>query len=157
MRILQEAIIGVRTIRAENRIAPREKIELWVKVKKEEEKQVIFRNQTSIQTLANINRIEVLDRFPAGKKLLKGVAGSWEIAIPIGEGVFDLKQEKRRLEKEIAKIGQDVERIEIRLQNKSFLERAPKEVIQEHRDRLKELQARKSKLEESLDHILTLD
>ncbi len=157
MRILQEAIIGVRTIRAENRIPPKEKIDLWVKVKKEEEKQVIFRNQTSIQTLANIRRIEVLDRFPEEKKLLKGVAGSWEIAIPIGEGVFDLKQEKLRLEKEIARIGQDVERIEIRLRNEGFLERAPKEVIQEHRDRLNELRARKGKLEESLEHILALD
>ena len=50
-----------------------------------------------------------------------------------------------------------MERIEARLRNESFLERAPKEVIQEHKDRLNELRARKGKLEESLEHILALD
>jgi len=156
MKYLQEAIIGVRTIRAENRIPPRQKIELWIKVKKDEEKRVILDNQTYIQTLANIRRIETFDQFPDEKKLLKGVAGSWEIAIPIEEGVFNLKQEKQRLDKELAKITQDIERIEKRLQNTDFLKHAPKNVIQETKGRVQELQAKKAKLEESLEHILSL-
>jgi valyl-tRNA synthetase len=156
MKYLQEAIIGVRTIRAENRIPPRQKIELWIKVKKDEEKRLILDNQTYIQTLANIRRIETLDQFPDEKKLLKGVAGSWEIAIPIEEGVFNLKQEKQRLDKELAKITQDIERIEKRLQNTDFLKRAPKNVIQETKERVQELQVKKAKLEESLEHILSL-
>ncbi len=98
----------------------------------------------------------MLDQFPAEKKLLKGVAGSWEIAIPIEEGVFNLEQEKQRLDKELAKITQDMERIEKRLQNTDFLKRAPKNVIQETKGRLQELQAKKAKLEESLEHILSL-
>jgi len=156
MNSLQEAIIGVRTIRAENRIPPKQKIELWIKVKKEEDKRIISENQTYIQTLANIRKIEMLDRFPAEKKLLKGVAGTWEIAIPIEEGVFNLEQEKQRLDKELVKITQDIERIEKRLQNRDFLKRAPKDVIQETKGRLKELQAKKVKLEESLEHIISL-
>ncbi len=156
MNSLQEAIIGVRTIRAENRIPPKQKIELWIKVKKEEDKRIISENQTYIQTLANIRKIEMLDRFPAEKKLLKGVAGTWEIAIPIEEGVFNLEQEKQRLDKELVKITQDIERIEKRLQNTDFLKRAPKDVIQETKGRLQELQAKKAKLEESLEHILSL-
>ncbi len=156
MKYLQEAIIGVRTIRAENRIPPRQKIELWIKVKKDEEKRLILDNQTYIQTLANIRRIETFDQLPDEKKFLKGVAGSWEIAIPIEEGVFNLKQEKQRLDKELAKITQDIERIEKRLQNTDFLKHAPKNVIQETKGRVQELQAKKAKLEESLEHILSL-
>jgi valyl-tRNA synthetase len=156
MKYLQGAIIGVRTIRAENRIPPRQKIELWIKVKKDEEKRVILDNQTYIQTLANIRKIETLDQFPDEKKLMKGIAGSWEIAIPIEEGVFNLEQEKQRLDKELAKIAQDSERIEKRLQNTDFRKRAPKNVIQETKGRLQELQAKKAKLEESLEHILSL-
>ena len=156
MEFLQEAIVGVRTIRAENRIPPRQKIELWIKVKKEKEKQIILDNQTYIQTLANIGTVEILGRFPEEKKLLKGIAGSWEIAIPIEEGVFNLEQEKRRLEKGLAKITQDMQRIEQKLQNQDFLKRAPKEVIQETQERLKQLQAKKIKLEESFEHILSL-
>jgi valyl-tRNA synthetase len=156
MKCLQEAIVGIRTIRAENRIPPKQKIELCIKVKKEEDKRIIADNQTYIQTLANIREIEILDRFQAEKKLLKGVAGSWEIAIPIEEGLFNLQQEKQRLDKEIAKITQDIERIEKRLQNTDFLKRAPQSVTQETKGRLQELQAKKAKLEESLEHILSL-
>ena len=156
MQFLQEAIVGVRTIRSENRIPPKQKIELWVKVKKEKEKQIILENQTYIQTLANIGAVEILDCFPEEKKLLKGIAGSWEIAIPIEEGVFNLEQEKRRLEKELVKITQDMQRIEQRLQNQDFLKRAPSEIIQETKERLKKLQEKKIKLEESFKHILSL-
>ncbi len=156
MEFLQEAIIGVRTIRAENRIPPKQKLELWIKVKKEKEKQIILDNQTYIQTLANIGIVEILDRFPEEKKLLKGIAGSLEIAIPIEEGVFNLEQEKQRLEKGLAKIEQDIQRIEQRLQNQGFLKRAPSEVIQDAQDRLKQLQAKKKKLEKSFEHILSL-
>jgi len=156
MRFLQDAIIGVRTIRAENRIPPRQKINLWVIVNKEEEKQIIRKNQTCIQTLANIRQVEIWDYFPQEKKLLKGVAGSWEIAIPLEEGVFDLEREKQRLEKELAKIMLDIEKIEKRLHKDNFINRAPKEVIQETEARLQELQNKKIKLERSLEHILSL-
>ncbi|MBA7665981.1 Valine--tRNA ligase [subsurface metagenome] len=156
MKFLQDAIIGVRTIRAENRIPPKQNIELWVKVEKDEEKKIILENQTYIRTLASIRKIEILDRFPDEKKLLKGVAGSWEIAIPIEEGVFDLQQEKQRLEKGLSKVTQDIERIEKRLQNTDFLKRAPRDVVQEKKGRLQELQAKKTKLEESLEHVLSL-
>ncbi|MGB2844854.1 MAG: class I tRNA ligase family protein, partial [Candidatus Aminicenantaceae bacterium] len=156
MEFLQDAIVGIRTIRAENKIPPKQELELWVKVNKEKEKQIIHKNQIYIQTLANIRRIKILDQFPQEKKLLKGVAGSWEIAISIEEGVFDLDQEKQRLQKVIAKILLDIENIESRLQNKNFFNRAPKEIIQETRGKLQELQNKKTKLEEGLEHILSL-
>jgi valyl-tRNA synthetase len=162
MRFLQEAIVGIRTIRAENRIPPKKKVDLYVRVRderkvgKKAEAEIIRHTKEYIQTLANIHQIEILDHFPRKKKLLKGIAGSWEIAIPIEEGVFDLNQEKQRLEKELSKIMMDIEKIETRLKNTDFLNRAPKEVIKEAKGKLRDLQGKKAKLEESLKHILSL-
>ncbi len=162
MRFLQEAIVGIRTIRAENRIPPKKKVDLYVKVRderkvgKKAEAEIIRHTMEYIQTLANIRQVEILDHFPQKKKLLKGIAGSWEIAIPIEEGVFDLNQEKLRLEKELSKIMSDIEKIETRLKNTSFLNRAPKEVIKEAKGKLRVLQGKKTKLEESLKHIISL-
>jgi valyl-tRNA synthetase len=162
MRFLQEAIVGIRTIRAENRIPPKKKVDLYVKVRDEQkvgkkaEAEIIRRTKEYIQTLANIHQIELLDRFPRQKKLLKGIAGSWQIAIPIEEGVFNLNQEKQRLEKELSKIMLDIEKIETRLKNTNFLKRAPKEVIKDTKAKLRDLQGKKTKLDESLEHILSL-
>ncbi len=162
MRFLQDAIVGVRTIRAENKIPPKKKVDLCVKVKdkikvgEKAEAQIIRQNQEYIQALANIRQIEIWDHFPEKKKLLKGVAGSWEIAIPYEEGVFNLEQEKKRLERELSKINLDIERIETRLQNANFLSRAPKEIIKETKGRLRQLLNKKKKLEESITHVLSL-
>jgi valyl-tRNA synthetase len=156
MKILQEAIIGIRTIRAENKIPPKQDIELWAKVADEEQKRIIQKNQACIKVLANIRKVEIYDSFPQGKKLLKGIAGSWEIVIPIEEGLFKLEQEKQRLDKELARILSEMEKTEKRLQDRNFLSRAPKDFIQETEQRLKELKEKKSKLEESVAHLLSL-
>jgi valyl-tRNA synthetase len=113
---------------------------------------MIERNQVYIQSLANIRSIEILDDFPKKERFLKGVVGSWEVGIPL-EGIFDLEQEKRRLEKKISKISSDVEKLENRLGNGRFLSRAPDNVVQETKNRLRELQNRKIKLEEGLKNI----
>jgi valyl-tRNA synthetase len=162
MRFLQEAIVGIRTIRAENRIPPKKKVDLFVRVQderkvgKKAEAEIIRHTKEYIQTLANIRQVEILEHFPKEKKLLKGIAGSWEIAIPIEEGVFNLDQEKQRLEKELSKIKLDIDKIETRLKNTNFLDRAPKEVIKEAKGKLRDLQGKKTKLEESLKHIISL-
>jgi len=152
MELLQKAIIEVRTIRAENRIPPKKKIDLWMKVKKEEEKSLIKKHRIDIQTLANIRSMEIVDAFPQGERLLKGVVGSWEMALSL-EGILDLEQEKKRLEREISKISLDIEKVESRLKKAKFLSRAPENVVQETKQRLKSLLNRKTKLEESLRNL----
>ena len=156
MTHLQEAIIGIRTIRAENRISPKKKMDLWLKVKRKEEKDLINRHQIYIQALSNIASITTWDEFPAEKKILKGMAGSWEIGIPLEEDIFDLDQERKRVERELSKTDTEITKIETRLQNRDFLSRAPREIVKEAEDRLSSLKNKRNKLRESLEHILSL-
>ncbi len=156
MALLQKAIVGVRTIRAENRISPKKKIDLWLRVSRETEKALIRSHQVYIQVLSNIRQVSVLDEFPEEEKILKGMAGTWEMAIPLEEGLIDLKQEKERIEKELSKIHADIQKIERRLQNADFLKRAPEDVIREAKERMQNLQERKSKIEANLEHVLSL-
>ena len=156
MALLQKAIVGVRTIRAEHRISPKQTIDLWLKVRQEKEKALIRSHQVYIQSLSNIRKLSIRDEFPEEQAILKGMVGAWEIAIPLEEGLIDLKKEKQRIEKELSKISTDIQKIEEKLQNINFLDRAPEEVIQEAKERRQGLQEMKSKMEESLEHILSL-
>ena len=156
MALLQQAIVGVRTIRAENKISPKKKIKLWLKVSRDAEKELIRSHQVYIQVLSNISQVSVLDEFPEEEKILKGIAGTWEMAISLEEGLIDLKQEKERMEKELAKIHADIQKIEARLQNTDFLERAPEEVIREAKERAQNLKDRQGKIEKSLAHVISL-
>ncbi|MDH5743946.1 MAG: hypothetical protein OEZ52_10395, partial [Candidatus Aminicenantes bacterium] len=79
-----------------------------------------------------------------------------EIAILLEEGLVDFGKEKLRLEREIEKVNTEIKKIEKRLGNKGFLERAPEDVIEETKERMEKLQAQSKKLKENLEHILPL-
>ena len=152
IEILQKTIVEVRTIRAENRIPPMEKVELLMRITGDKDKIMIERNRAYIETLAQVSKIEMVDDFPPGEKLLKGVVGTWEVAISL-QGIVHFEKERERLEKEILKAGLEIEKIETRLERSAFIERAPKEVVTETKQRLEELEHRKAKLEKSLRSI----
>lgn len=156
MAFLQNAIVGVRTIRAENRISPKKKIDLWLKVKEDKEKALIRSHLVYIQVLSHIRKVSIRDEFPEEEPILKGMAGTWEIAIPLEDGLIDLNKEKQRIEKELYKIRTEFQKIEGRLKKPDFLNRAPEDVIREAKERLQNLQETKSKIEESLEHIRSL-
>ncbi len=155
MKILQGAIVEVRTLKAENGIPLKEKINLLVKCAGTEER-IVDKHRIFFKSLANVQNIELLDELPKGQKLLKGVSGSIEMAIPLEEGLIDFEREKLRLEREIARIETEIEKIEKRMRSKGFLDRAPRDIIEETKERLEELRARKRKLNENLEHILLL-
>ncbi len=155
MKVLQNAIVELRTLKAENQIPLKQKIRLLVKCSKQEKK-AIREHQVYFEVLANVESLEILDEFPEGQMMLKGVAGSIEMAIPLEKGLVDFEKEKQRLEKELTKIKAEIEKIESRLGNESFVEKAPKEVVEETKTRLQELQDRNKRLSENLENILSL-
>ena len=101
---------------------------------------------------AGISRIEFTASLPAGPGVLKGVAGPFELAIPRAVTV-DVVQEAERLEKELAKLGAEIVRIEQKLGNADFVARAPQAVVEENRARLAGLQDRRGKVEKNLAHL----
>ena len=54
-----------------------------------------------------------------------------------------------RLDKEIARIGEEARTVEAKLQNNAFVERAPAAVVEEHRRRLSDLNAQLTKLKQA--------
>jgi valyl-tRNA synthetase len=78
-------------------------------------------------------------------------AGTPVAVTPLGE-IFltvvaaDRAGERHRLDKEIARIEVEIRAVEQKLANKSFVDRAPAAVVEEHRRRLKDFNAQLAKL-----------
>ena len=73
---------------------------------------------------------------------------------PFGElflaiAAADQALERERLDKEIARIGEEARTVEAKLQNNAFVERAPAAVVEEHRCRLNDLNAQLTKLKQA--------
>jgi valyl-tRNA synthetase len=152
MKTLQEVIVQARTIRTENKIPPHRKVGLWLRPLPCADRTALDGRQDYILSLANLSTLKLMDDFPDGRPLLKGIGGGFELAIPQDEEL-DAGQEKLRLEKELSKIKLEMEKLSQRLGTASFVERAPRAVVEEARAKLLELEQKKAKTEEHLSQV----
>jgi valyl-tRNA synthetase len=74
------------------------------------------------------------------------------IYVPLA-GLLDLDEERARLRKEIARVEADLAALNRKLDNPSFVARAPLDVVEKDRARVTELQGRKAKLQDNLSRI----
>jgi valyl-tRNA synthetase len=104
----------------------------------------------AIKRLARISEIGFASGAPAGSAQIftRGGAGALSMA-----GVVDLAAERGRLAKERDKELKEIERIDGKLANADFLERAPEEVVEENRERRELAIARIAKIEAALERI----
>ncbi len=68
------------------------------------------------------------------------------IAIPLAD-VIDLEKERARLGKESEKWAAEIRKVDAKLGNKDFVDRAPPEIIEEHQTRKHEAEAMLARLE----------
>ena len=74
------------------------------------------------------------------------VAGGYRVLV---HGVVDLAKEKARLEREIGKLDKDLASIAKKLENESFIARAPADVVEKERARQSELAEQRTQLVEA--------
>jgi valyl-tRNA synthetase len=70
-------------------------------------------------------------------------------ALPL-KGVIDLAAERARLDREMKKAESDIQRVDAKLSNESFVARAPEEVVEEEKEKRAEAVARKDKISAAL-------
>jgi valyl-tRNA synthetase len=82
------------------------------------------------------------------------VVGEATYALPVGE-VIDLATESTRLQKEIKKLADEVGKIDAKLSNANFIARAPKEVVEELRERRRQAEQTRTRLAAALKRLGT--
>jgi len=103
-----------------------------------------------ISRLARLDSIHVAPEAPKGAVQIIHEGGIF--ALPLA-GIIDIDAEKARLEKEIDKCDKEITAIDAKLANKSFVERAPAEIVEENRERRISFTERKEKLAAALKQI----
>jgi len=79
-------------------------------------------------------------------------AGGISTYLPLA-GMVDLDAERKRIEKELANVEGQINRTEGLLGNENFVGRAPEQVVQRERDKLKELEAQRAQVSASLSQL----
>ena len=105
-----------------------------------------------ILTLARLESVSE-GEAPAGSAPF--VIGEATAALAIA-GFIDLAAERARLTKDIAGLDADIDRVNKKLGNPQFVEKAPEEIIEENREKLADAQAAKAKLQAALKRLETV-
>ena len=139
--LIQEAIIDVRSVRAQKQISPKEALKLYVEGAVSEE---------LIPILAkSANLTEVISGAPAEPGCVSFIVGTVKMSIPLGAFV-NADEEKSKIEAELAHQKGFLEAVRKKLSNVSFVEHAPAKVVETERKKEADALARITALEESL-------
>ena len=125
---LKQIIIGIRTIRSESNIPPATQLPVFVVNATELDRERFSRNEAYLGRLAKVSGITVLSGDEAPPASLMTLCGDLEIRVPMA-GVIDIEAELKRLDKEIDRQQKEVEKLEGKLSNKAFTERAPADIV----------------------------
>jgi valyl-tRNA synthetase len=149
MSFVQNVINALRNIRGENNIAPSKEIVVQVRLAEGTSEKIFQTYDKYLSKLARVSGIEVLTSSAKPKLASSAVVDGSEIFVPL-EGLIDVEAERSRLEKEIARLQQAVESTERKLANASFVDRAPKEVVEREREKLSSFKTTIEKLKANL-------
>lgn len=137
MSLLMEIIRSVRNVRAEVNVPLSKKIQLIIKPDSQLTEQILFKGESYITRFCNPETLEINRSISPPDKALSIVITGAEIYLPLG-GLIDIQQELDRLNKELESLDFEVERVQKKLSNKGFVDKAPENVIASEREKEKD-------------------
>jgi valyl-tRNA synthetase len=155
MELVMEVIRSIRNIRGEMEVAPSREIAAILSCGSDESLALLKKNEVYVMSLARLSDLAIGKGLERPADAAIQVAGDVEIAVPL-KGLVDVEEEEKRLLKEIGKLEKDEEFLAKKLQNPSFVERAPADVVAKEREKLAESIQKKEVLLASLEKIRRL-
>ena len=146
MEAVKDAISAVRARRSEMNVPPSRKAKILIVTQTPD---IYAGGRDFIMRLAYASEVEVQAQSPEDLKGMVTVAThNATLYLPLAE-LVDIRQELERIAKEKTKAEENLARIEKKLQNESFVSKAPEAVVNAEREKADKARALIAKLEES--------
>ena len=146
MEAVKDAISAVRARRAEMNVPPSRKAKIIITSQTPE---IYVGGRDFITRLAYASEVEVGTQAPQDLNGMVTVSThDATMYLPLAE-LVDIGKELERIQKELTKARENLERIEKKLQNESFVSKAPEAVVNAEREKADKARALIAKLEES--------
>jgi valyl-tRNA synthetase len=143
---LQEMLSAVRNIRSEYNVAHGREIDVVLRAAGEPLRRAIESEGGAARKLAGIGDL-AFDGELHGAEATAVLPSGAEVHVPL-EGLIDLERERARLEKQAAELAGLVGRSEKRLGSEDFVKKAPEQVVEQARQKLRGLREQLEKVEE---------
>ncbi len=145
-----DIVSAIRSIRVEKNIPNKSRPTILLKNVNQEKKIIIEENYNLILSLAKLDQIKFLSKqHEENEKSIVTTVDEIILMIPT-DGLIDIEAEKNRLSKELENITNEIVVIDKRLNNPSFIEKAPPKVIEDVKTKKTIFNQRKSEINKAL-------
>ncbi|MDH5470003.1 MAG: valine--tRNA ligase, partial [Gammaproteobacteria bacterium] len=152
---VQAFVNGVRKIRSGMNIDPRKTLPVLLENGSGLDKKRLDENRHYLESVGRIESIVWLDHDETAPESSTALVGEMRILIPLA-GLIDTEAELARLDKELERKKNELDRCEKKLSNASFVDKAPAAVVNKEKTRAEELGQAIRNLEEQQAKINTL-
>jgi valyl-tRNA synthetase len=105
-----------------------------------------------MRILLNAESLSVEPNYQPRKGTPAALSPLGELYLPL-EGLIDVEAERARLAKELGKVEIEIEKVVQKLNNQAFVEKVPPQVLEEHKKRLVDWQAKKQQITSALENL----
>ncbi len=149
MERIFEIITSIRNVRAQWNIQNSVKVDCIIQTADKEVSKVLKKNLPIIESLAKVNRVLFETKSLRLKDAATGIANKIKFYIPL-KGIIDIHTEKQRIAEQLKQNQIVLENLSGRLKNKSFLNKAPKNVVEKEKNRLSEIKNKVNELKTTI-------
>ncbi len=150
VELLKDAIRGIRNIRTQMNVSPKQKTEVYVITEDADIADIFSRGASFLAPLAFATKVEL-------RETREGLSDS-AVTIPLSGAVVcipldqlvDLEQERARLSKEKERLEGEIRRVEGKLNNAGFVAKAPANVVADERAKKEKYEAQLAQIVKSL-------
>ena len=150
MVVIMNAIKGIRNVRNEMNVPPSKKTKLFVVTSYAD---LFGKAGIFFEKLASASEVDIRaskDGLP--ENTVSVIVDKAEILLPLDE-LVDKEKEIERLTKEKTKLEGEIKRVEGKLSNKGFTDKAPAAVVEEERQKGEKYKAMLEKVLESIEKL----
>ena len=142
--LLQEIIIACRKLRSEMTLSPAQRVPLIISSGIAAENEDMLKALSPyISSLAKLSEVQIVAEQPEGDAAV-AIVGSFRLMLKVE---IDVAAERERLDKEIARLQNEINKSQVKLSNSSFVDRAPAAVVEQERKRMEEFSAALAQLQ----------
>ena len=155
MEIVKSVVSAIRNIKGENRIKPNLEIDVRLAPADDSAQKILGGNKVEIMRLGRLKTCEIGEAGNLSKCAVTPVivgGHSIDVIVPL-EGLVDIAEEVKRINKAIDKLSKEIGGISKKLENENFVKNAPGDLVETEKENLAHLKARLTGLQDNLSRL----